>query len=586
MALSVTIFLGSRDPNLIFSLNQCQSDCCLIDPDNVDKFIGALPAFTMDETDAILAYTLNIFRQFPLPNYSFQVEHASGEREDLLSECKEKLEKLFDEQLNYLVSRRIYRELFLHNSIVNIVPASGGFHLEDIKIAKKAPVVVILDDSEESLKALSKIKDAVTIAPLLLAGSLKSRGFIPTIAVTNDPVISENKCKTELLVIDIVSNPKLARTKSQLVWTSSNSDLDLSHLIDGSLEEKVTAYCSEDEFALYVAVELGAKVIYVVGELDEDAEEKFKVDEKSIKLLPVSKFPSQKRRGNEPLLVIDEHNRSLVPKRVLNEVYKAIDSGNGDKDVFRALIWAAEYESVVKLMNGWIDYVTINDVQKDMLVKKQAFLNLVDKTKQTLLSGTNYSQIKYRKLLNTLPHKCIKVDIAFELKALMESNPPFATELSEVRKKDYPKEISVEYAAKYKLDLYVKKSSGVFQYFGHDLEYIEDKYDQKSIVNIVIIPGLMNFELQQFCLELLPGVPIVTMEPNTSHFAQVLNYIPMISIMGRSGIWLNGDVKDLSEAYKNLLQNSDIKALVLDPDPQNLRDDLTVLKKLMSVEGL
>ncbi|MCM8528999.1 MAG: hypothetical protein NE327_20925 [Lentisphaeraceae bacterium] len=586
MALSVTIFIGSKDPNLIFSLNQCQTDCCLVDPDDVDKFIGALPAFTIDETDAILAYTLNIFRQFPIPNYTFQLEYAKGERKKVLSDCKDKLEKLLDKQLNYLVSRRIYRELFLHNSIINLIPASGGFHLEDIKIAQKAPVVVVLDDSAESLKELEKIKDAVTIAPLLVAHGLISKSFMPTIAVTNDPVISENKCKTELLVIDIVANPKLARTKSQLVWTSSNSDLDLSHLIDGSLEDKINAYCSEEEFAVYVAEELGAKEIYIVGELDEEVSAGFESAFPKVKLLPFSKFPKQKKRSSEPLLLIDEHNRSLVPKRVLNEVYKAFDTENGDKDIFRALIWAAEYESVVKLMNGWIDYITINEVQKDLAKKKAAFLNLVDKVKQTIISGTNFAPDKFRKFLNTLPHKCIKTDVNFEIKALMESNPPFAKEVSQILKRNYPKDISLEYAAKNKLDLYVKKSSGVFQYFGHDLEYIEDKYDQLPVVNIIIIPGLMNFDLQQLCLELLPGVPVVTMEPKASHFAQVLNYIPMISIMGRSGIWLNGDVRDLSAAYKNLLENSDVKPLVLDPDPQNLRDDLTVLKKLMRVENL
>lgn len=586
MGLSVTIFLGSKDPNLIFSLNQCQTDCCLVDPDDIDKFVGALPAFTIDETDGILAYTLNIFRQFSFPNYSFEVEKSFGERREALVKCKERLEGLLDEQLNYIVSRRIYRELFLHNSIVNIIPASGGFHLSDIKIAKKAPVVLVLDDSPAILKSLTKVKDAVSITPLFLADSLKAQGFTPTIAVTNDPVISESKCKTELLVIDIVANPKLSLTKSQLIWTSSNSDLDLSHLIEGSLEESINAYVSEEEFALYVAAELGAKEVYVAGELASDVSEKFINETKAIKLKDLKGFPSQKSRGSDPLVVIDEHDRSLVPKRVLNDVHRSIEKENGDKDIFRALIWAAEYESVIKLMNSWVDYYSINVVQEDLEKKKFAFQNLVEKAKLTLISGTSFSSEKFRKLVNSLPHRCIKSDKSFELKALMESNPPFAKEVSMVLKRDFPKNLRLEYAAKNKLDMYVKKSSGEFRYFGHDLDYVESRYDNEMVVNIIIIPGLMNFELQQLCLELLPGTPVVTMEPNPQHFAQVLTQIPMVSIMGRSGIWLNGTVKELSEAYKNLLQNSDIKPLVLDPDPQNLRDDLTVLKKLMKLESL
>ena len=586
MGLSVTIFIGSKDANLIFSLNQCQTDCCLVDPDDVDKFIGALPAFTIDEVDDILAYTLNIFRQFPFPSYSFQIERCSGERLKKLNECKDKLDKLLDEQLNQIVSRRIYREIFLHNSIVNIVPACGGFHLSDIKIAKNAPVVLVLDDSKETLDGLKKIKDAVSITPLLLTDSLRSKGFTSTIAVTNDPVISERKCKTELLVIDLVANPKLSLTKSQLVWTSSNSDLALSHLIEGSLEDKINAYVSEDEFALYVAVELGAKEIFIAGELEEEAIEKFNAEIKGVKLKALKDFPNQKKRGKDPLIVIDEHQRSLVPKRVLNDVYKTISQENGEKDIFRALIWASEYEAVIKLMNSWIDYSTINIVQEDLEKKKFSFLNLVEKSKETINRGTNIYPDKFRKLVNSLPHKSIKADKNFEIQALFESNPPFAKEVSMVLKRDFPKDLSLEYAAKNKLDLYVKKSSGTFQYFGHDLEYIESRYDNEAVVNIVIIPGLMNFELQQFCLEMLPGTPIVTMEPNPAHFAQLLDYVPMISMMGRSGIWLNGSVKDLAAAYKNLLENSDVKPLVLDPDPQNLRDDLTVLKKLMKLDGL
>ena len=543
MGLSVTIFLGSKDPNLIFSLNQCQTDCCLVDPNDIDKFIGALPAFTIDETDAILGYTLNIFRQFAFPNYSFEVEKSFGERRETLIKCKERLENLLDEQLNYIVSRRIYRELFLHNSIVNIIPASGGFHLSDIKIAKKAPVVLVLDDSPAIIKGLKKVKDAVSITPLYLADSLKAQGFTPTIAVTNDPVISENKCKTELLVIDLVANPKLSLTKSQLIWTSSNSDLDLSHLIEGSLEESINAYVSEEEFALYVAAELGAKDVYVAGELASDVSGKFIDVIKIVKLKGLKDFPSQKKRGNDPLVVIDEHDRSLVPKRVLNDVHRSIEKENGDKDIFRALIWAAEYESVIKLMNSWVDYYSINVVQEDLEKKKFAFQNLIEKAKLTLISGTSFSSDKFRKLVNSLPHKCIKSDNNFELKALMESNPPLAKEVSMVLKRDFPKDLRLEYSAKNKLDMYVKKSSGEFQYFGHDLDYVESRYDNELVVNIVIIPGLMNFELQQLCLELLPGTPVVTMEPNPQHFAQVLTQIPMISIMGRSGIWLNGSVK-------------------------------------------
>ena len=584
MGISITIFLGSRDPNLIFSLNQCPTDCCLIDPEDVDKFIGALPAFLINETEDILAYTLNIFRQFAFPTYTFQVERASGKRKQLLDECQEKLDELLDQQLNEIVSRRLYRELFLHNSIINIVPASGGFHLSDIKIAKDAPVVIVLDDGFDTVEELKQIKDAVIIAPLLLTKSLRDKGVLTTIAVTNDPVLSDNPCKTELLVIDIVANPKLGLTKSQLIWTSSNSDLDLSHLIEGTLEDRINAYVTEDEFALYVAVELGAKTIFVSGDLDEKIEKRFHEKSHKTELKKMSDFPEQKRRRRTPLLLIDEHSRNLVPKRVLNEVYRSFENEVGTKDVFRALLWAAEYEAVVKLTNGWVDYFTINQVQIDLEKKKKLFLKLVEKVKASLKTGTSFYEDKYKKLVNSLPHACIKSDLDFELKVLLQSNPPFAKEIGQIRKKDFPKELRLEYVAKNKLDLYVRKSSGIFQYFGHDLEYIENKYDNEPVVNIIIIPGLMNAELQLLCLELLPGVPVVTMEPKSAHFAQVLHNIPLISIMGRAGIWLNGDVKDLADAYKNLISNRDVKPLILDPDPQNLRHDLTVLKKLMKIE--
>ena len=582
MGISVTIFLGSKDPNLIYSLNQCQTDCCLIDPDDVDKFIGALPAFTMDQEKEILAYTLNIFRQFTFPTYQFHLESASYQRLKKLEKCQETLEKIIDEQLNYLVSRRYYRELFLHNSLVNLIPASGGYHLSDIKLAKNAPVIVITDTNPESFSEFGRIKDAVTIAPFLIVDDLKKNGVIPTIAVTNDPVISDHACKTELLIIDIVANPKLGLTKSQLIWTSSDSDLSLSHLIDGSLEEKIDAYVSEEEFALYVALELGAKEIFLAGDIDDDTRQRFE-EKGDGKLLEMVDFPVQQRRKSNPLLLIDEHERSLTPKRILNEVRSSIDKEKPQSDSYRALIWAAEYEATIKLTNGWVNYTTINQVQKDLQEKKKHFLNLVKKVKETFKAKTDFFDDKYKSLIRTLPHRCIKPDFDFELEALFQSNPNLAKAVGSVKKSDFPKDLKIEVSAKNKLDLYVKKSAGIFQYFGHGIEYIEDEYDNASVVNIIIIPGLMNAEMQLLCLEMFPGLPVVTMEPRAEHFAQVMKDVQLISMMGRAGIWLYGSVKELSDAFRNLLENKDVKPLVLDPDPQNLRDDLAVLKRLIRI---
>ena len=582
MGISVTIFLGSKDPNLIFSLNQCQTDCCLIDPDDVDKFIGALPAFTMSQLDEILGYTLNIFRQFTFPTYQFQIEKGTKQRVKKLEKCQEELEELIDEQLNHLVSRRYYRELFLHNSLINLIPASGGYHLSDIKLAKNAPVVVIVDDDPLSFTKFPRIKDAVTIAPFVIIDSLKAKGVMPTIAVTNDPVISDHACKTELLVIDIVANPKLGLTKSQLIWTSSDSDLSLSHLIDGSLEEKIDAYVSEEEFALYVALELGAKEIFLAGELQDNVRDRFEENNSAL-LMPMTEFPVQKRRRSNPLLVVDRHERDLTPKRILNEVNTSLEKERPQSDTYRALIWASEYEATMKLTNGWINYYTINQVQRDQQLKKKNFLNLVKKVKETFKVKAEFFEDKYKSLIKSLPHKCIQPDYDFELEVLFQSNPSLAEAVGGTKKSDYPKDLKIEVAAKNKLDMYVKKSAGVFQYFGHDLDYVESEYDNASTVNIIIIPGLMNAELQLLCLEMFPGLPIVTMEPRAEHFAQVLKEVSLVSVMGRSGIWLHGTVKELSEAYKNLLENQDVKPLILDSDPQNLRDDLAVLKRLLKI---
>jgi len=554
----------------------------LIDPDDVDKFIGALPAFTIDQEDDILAYTLNIFRQFTFPSYRFQLESCSTQRMKKLEKCQERLEEIIDEQLNYIVSRRFYREIFLHNSLVNLIPASGGYHLSDIKLAKNAPVVVILDDDPESFSEFGRIKDAVTIAPFLLVDSIKKNGILPTIAVTNDPVISDNACKTELLILDLVANPKLGMTKSQLIWTSSNSDLSLSHLIEGSLEEKIDAYVSEEEFALYVAVELGAKEIYIAGEFEQELEARVKVDTQ-VEFKRMKDFPVQKRRKSTPLLVIEEHQRSLIPKRILNEVRVSIEKERPQSDSYRALIWAAEFEATMKLTNGWVNYVTINQVQKDLQEKKKSFLGLVKKVKETIKTKAEYYEDKYKSLVKSLPDKCIQSDYEFELEVLYQSNPTLAKAVGLIKKSSYPKDIKVEVAAKNKLDLYVKKSAGVFKYFGHDVDYIESEYDNSDAVNIIVIPGLMNAEIQLLCLEMFPGLPIVTMEPRAEHFVQVIKEVPLVTIMGRSGIWLYGSVKELSEAFRNLLENRDVKPLVLDPDPQNLRDDLAVLKRLLKI---
>lgn len=584
MGISLTIFLGSKDPNLIFSLNQCQTDCCLIDPDDVEKFIGALPAFTMDQFEDILAYTLNIFRQFTFPGYVFQIEKATGARKEKLESCRERLDEILDKQLNWLVSRRYYRELFLHNSLVNIVPASGSYHLSDIKLANNVPVVVVVDDSVETVESLKKLKNAVTLAPLVLCKRLKDAGFTPNIAVTNDPVISDNKCTTELLVLDIVANPRLTFSNSQLVWTSSDSDLNLSHLIEGLLEEKIDAYVNENEFALYVAVELGARDIYLAGSVNSDVRDEFINKNKHVKIKSIAEFPVQKRKRSTPLIELDEHSRDLVPKRILNEVSLSLKKEKAESDIFQALIWSAEYEAVIKLMNGWINFHTINQVQESMEVKKAAFLSLIKMTKATLNTKTDYDKVKFKRLVNSLPHECVRSDYSFELKVLLQSNLILAQEMGKLTKKDMPKDLRLEYAAVNKLDLYIKKSAGTFQYFGYDMNYVEARYDKADSINIIIIPGMMNAELQLMCLEFLPGIPIATLEPRADHMSQVMQLIPVVSTMARSGIWLYGSVKELAEAFHNLLENSDIRPLVLDPDPQNLRDDLTVLKKMMKVD--
>ena len=585
MSVSVKFFIGTADPALMSHLNQCTSPCCVIDPSDVSKFIGALPAFLAREEQRILDYALNFFKQDLFPSYAFQLENSVGKRLNALKRIKTKLKKQLSALLEELQQKRVYDEIHFVNSLYNLPHTKKGepFSLLENKFNKLSGTVILSEDQSVIGKVRSERDKLVVFCPLRFHKKCLDEGLRPDFITAKNPehlnIELDQRAVDIPVIAELTANPLCLNSVSKSFW------LTLSGLFPEfglSVEKESLRYCGGQEFSIFTALTTGIANLLL--------EEKLltKVSKKILKEYSIShkdhdhdiSTRAKKVSLNKALELKSEEKPSVA--RNYNSLVKKIQEYNHESSEVRSILWSVEYESLAKITNGWIPYHLLNFPQKDMAEKVTFYMNLIQDLKGSTSKGRTRTVSLSRLDVVDKVSTPLMWNPECEIRSLMKSNLDFAKVLLEDETQKEPVNLQLNIEGKFQAGLRVI-GNDIKKYECPSGKYIQKKMDENLGANLIMVPGALDGRLQLLCKKLYPGIPVLTMEPNARHFHNLIRYVPLVSIMGHNGVWLNGKLEDLIFAYDNLVENKGVNMVVIDPDPHGLRWDLLMFKNMLKL---
>ena len=583
MSVSVKFFIGTADPSLMILLNQCTSPCCVIDPSDVSKFIGALPAFLAKEEDRILDYSLNFFKQDLFPSYAFHIENSVGKRLKALKKIKSRLTKMFDAQLEDLKLKRDFGEIHFVNSMYNLPHTKTGepFSLLEGKFKRQSGTVILSDDPSVIGKVRSEKEKLVIFCPLRFHKKCLDAGLRPDFITAKNPehlnIEIDSRAKDIPVIAELTANPLCLNSVKRSYWVTLSGLFPEFGL---SIEKEDLRYCGGQEFSIFVALTTGIKNLLLEEKLLTAASKKLLKDyEISHKDHDHDiSTPVKKNVLSKALELSSEEKQSVA--RNYNALVKKIREYNHDSIEVRAILWSVEYESLVKVTNGWIPYHLLNFPQRDMNDKVNLYLNLIQDLKGSATKGRTKTVSLARLEVVDKVSSPMMWNPECEIRSLMKSNLEFAKVLLEDETQKEPVNLQINLEGKFLAGLRVV-GNDIKKYECPSEKYVQKKMDDNLRANLIMIPGALDGRLQQMCKKLYPGTPVLTMEPNARHFFNLIKHVPLVSMMGHNGVWLNGKIEELIYAYENLVENDGVNMVVIDPDPHGLRWDLLMFKNML-----
>ena len=593
MGTTLTIFIGSKDPMLMAKLNMCDTACCLVDTDDISKYEGYLPAFLTEDKARILQFSKNIFNQSSDPGFGFVLDDSFPENAEYKL-FKETISKDLDTQIGDIKAKRLYQEIELQNSLINFPSMLLGRKVSELKNQVSGKRALVLCDNLIEGEFFQKIRQNndqyILIAPLDLLAALEATeikvDFLVCTSIDKVP-LQLNKASLGISVIaDVTSQPGAIKDFKNVFWSSSPNFLLLEKehekLVD--LESQWSVGRDSRLLAISVAKHLGCEEILLYSnnkEFDKTVEDFRESQAKELKI----KF----LKSDDDLNSTETINFTLSLKELEPEISRALEFVRAIEDdidkekegeVLHSVLRACDYDALVKMRNGFVNYGLINYQESDLTKKKSYFLSLTRELRK-LLQQKGLSEYDYRQeVSNKFTGKELFWDFEFELKVLAYANPRLAMDLQAFQGRPYiHDDIKYSFNHKFSVDLNYKRN-GKWQSYSHpNLGFVDDFIEPLEDTGILIVPGVLDGKVQLELFEMYEDIPIVTLVNRPEDLAEILNHVPLISILGRRGLWIHGSDTELAIAYKSLISSDHMEPLLIDIDPEGVFKHISDLKK-------
>jgi len=290
-----------------------------------------------------------------------------------------------------------------------------------------------------------------------------------------------------------------------------------------------------------------------------------------------------------------DHTVKSFNKEFLREVYSSFNDEIVNEDaesaLFHVILKAAEYDSVLHQDNGVLEQRDLSSQAQFLESKKSSHLRVLDTIKR-LVEDCD-SEKEYRVELRQLfPKSEILCDSAFEVQCLTDSNNQLAENVWKcIQNETFSPQLELFFQKKLQAQLRVVKEDGTYVAYSSLCDILSKPQTlimsavrEEPAFNSILIIGLMDAQVQLLCRQYFPNVIIITFEPNVSHLANVLRYIPLVSLVGKNSLWLDGSTEELKKSYIEFSEKSEVKLLLVDADPECLRDDLTDIKNAINYQ--
>jgi hypothetical protein len=599
MGISLTVFIGARDPLLMAKLNSCQTACCLVDPDDISEYEGYLPAFLGADKERILQFSKNIFMQSQDPGFVFEIDESRSSRE-VYEEIRMDLTFALNEQLELIEEARLYQEIELQNALINFPSMLMGRKVSDLKKYLQAKTGFVLWDEEISKSVQEKLNDVK--GQVLVVAAVSSIKELSRCSVMPDVLVltGSEKCETEdleeffgvPLVADVASRPGLVKNFEKVYWSSCPHflELDKQHVEFVDFESQWSEGRDARLLGLSVALHLVSHSIFINTQfnagfelLSENLLKEVRGDQELIYLDTAKDISIKAGELKESLSLGEVCENVSAAIEFISTMEKDIDS-EYEGEVLHSVLRACDHDNLIKMGNGFINYGLINYQESDLTKKKSYFLSVVRELKE-ILQQEGLSEYQYRQQVSEIfSGRELFWDFDFEVKVLAHSNPRLSLALDRCHRDPFESEfVRYSFAHKFKVDLELKKNGAWLPYRSQSVEI--DEWEERSIEEngIIIVAGLLDGQLQLDLLELYPEVPIVTLVNEPKYMAELLKYVPLVSLLGRRGLWVHGTDEELSVAYKTLLAADHVQPIIIDPDPDETCYYITEFKKYLGI---
>ncbi|MCH2208062.1 MAG: hypothetical protein MK132_19620 [Lentisphaerales bacterium] len=577
-------------------LNLCETACCLVDPDDISKYEGYLPAFLTEEKSRILQFSKNIFTQSSDPSFDFIIDERTSDAPKY-EQFKAEISKELIAQITDIQDKRFYQEIELQNALINFPSMLLGRKVCELEAQtkdKRSLVLCTLDLSEGFLHKIQlKREQFVLIAPLGVAESLKKFSTVPDFWVcsTSDKVLTGIQKEVLLIpvVADVTSLPGAVKDFDDVFWSSSPNflSLDEEHVELVDFKSQWSRGRDTRLLALSVALHLGCSEVMVYSDGSKDFKEQAEKFLQSCDEEIEFSFLS----ASDDIDVEGKINFTLTLKDIDPDIKKALDFvGTVEEDIgqeregeiLHSVLRACDYDALVKMRNGFINYDLINYQEVDLDKKKSYFLSLIRELRK-LLNQNDITEYEYRQQVSKkFSGQELFWDFDFEVRVLAHANPRLAMALAKCANKGFTgNDLRFSFTHKFKVDVEFKSEDNWKSYTAPCLEFLDEMTDEVNGRGILIVPGILDGQVQLQLLEMFEDIPIVTLVNRSEDLAELLKYVPLVSMLGRRGLWIHGNDNELAMAYKTLIASEHVQPLLVDLDPGSEFLHISHLKKLI-----
>ncbi|MCM8535193.1 MAG: hypothetical protein NE334_04600 [Lentisphaeraceae bacterium] len=597
MGVCLTIFVGAKDPLLMGKLNTCQTACCLVDPEDISEYKGYLPTFLCHERERVLQFSKNIFTQSSDPGFEFVIDSlrdGMDEYEKFKNEISIDLEK----QIEEIEDQRLYQEIELQNALINFPSMLLGRKVSELANIAEGKTAFVLWDNDLNVSFINQLKElrdkVMLIAPANAYDRLKDHGVTPDLLVASGTATCPKNFKYDTtglpLIADVTTSPALVQGFVDVLWSICPNFLDLEkeHVEFIDFESRWSSGRDSRLLALSVAAHFGCKEVILNCEDQQEFEYSVRSLLEALDNIPKLTFLEDDSKLS---MTSTPYTFSFSLADITPDINSALDfistvekdiCEEKESEILRSVLRACDFDALIKMSNGFFNYGLINYQEKDLSKKKEYFLSLT-KSLKDVLSKKDLTEKDYREEVTKLfEGKEHFWDFDFELKVLAHANPRLSLTLDNIKKEETVNDgIRYNYNHKFKVSVDVQKDSKWETYEAPILDFDDEALDGIEERGLVIVPGLLDGQVQLQLMNMYPDLPIVTLINKPEYMVDLLNYLPLVSIMGRNGLWIHGSDEELAQAYKTLLCSEHVEPVIVDPDPENKFKHLESFKEVL-----